>query len=284
MSATLDLPPTARITGINVYPVKSCRGIALDRARIAATGFEHDREWLIVRPDGRFITQREEPRLALIETALLETATGAYMLRLRTPLGAELSVDPATQGNEVEVTCWKDRCAAFDAGEAAAEFLTQYLGAPLRLVRFDSRRKRPSNAEWTQGVEALNQFSDGYAWLLLSEASLADLNSRLPRALPMNRFRPNIVVSSLPPYGEDRVHELVANGVRLRGVKPCTRCIIPTTDQASGKRDGDEPLRTLRQYRFNKDLKGVMFGQNMILIDGLGAQLRVGQELQVTAM
>jgi uncharacterized protein YcbX len=284
MSATLDLPPTARITGINVYPVKSCRGIALDRARIAATGFEHDREWLIVRPDGRFITQREEPRLALIETALLETATGAYMLRLRTPLGAELSVDPATQGNEVEVTCWKDRCAAFDAGEAAAEFLTQYLGAPLRLVRFDSRRKRPSNAEWTQGVEALNQFSDGYAWLLLSEASLADLNSRLPRALPMNRFRPNIVVSSLPPYGEDRVHELVANGVRLRGVKPCTRCIVPTTDQASGKRDGDEPLRTLRQYRFNKDLKGVMFGQNMILIDGLGAQLRVGQELQVTAM
>jgi uncharacterized protein len=272
---------TARITAINVYPVKSCRGIALERARIAATGFEHDREWLIVRPDGRFLTQREDPRLALIETALVETTAGTT-LQLRAPTGATISVDPALPGKEVEVTCWKDRCAAFDAGEAAAEFLTQYLGAPLRLVRFDARRKRPSNADWTQGREALNQFSDGFAWLVISEASLADLNSRLSTPLPMNRFRPNIVVNGLPPYGEDDVHELAGDGVRLRGVKPCTRCIVTTTDQATGTRAGDEPLRTLRQFRFNRDLKGVMFGQNLILIDGVGAQLRVGQELAVT--
>jgi uncharacterized protein YcbX len=271
-----------RITALNVYPVKGCRGIALDSARVAATGFEHDREWLIVRPDGRFTTQREEPRLALIETALIDSDLAGEALRLRVPGGAELRVPCDAQGKEVEVTCWKDHCAAFDAGDEAADFLTRYLGAPYRLVRFDARRKRPSNAQWTPGVEALNQFSDGFPWLLISEASLEDLNSRLTRKLPMNRFRPNIVVSGLPPFGEDQIHELLADGVRLRRAKPCARCIVTTTDQATGARDGDEPLRTLAQFRFDRNLKGVLFGQNLILIDGIGTRLRVGQELQAS--
>jgi uncharacterized protein YcbX len=268
-----------RITALNVYPVKGCRGIALDSARVAATGFEHDREWLIVRPDGRFMTQREDPRLALIEPTLADEA-----LQLRVPGGVELRVPFDAQGKEVEVTCWKDRCAAFDAGDEAAAFLTRYLGAPYRLVRFDARRKRLSNAQWTPGVEALNQFTDGFPWLLISEASLEDLNSRLSRQLPMNRFRPNIVVNGLPPFGEDRVHELAADGVRLRRAKPCARCIVTTTDQATGMRDGDEPLRALAQFRFDRQLKGVLFGQNLILIEGVGAQLRVGQELQATGV
>lgn len=271
-----------RITALNIYPVKGCRGIAVDSARVAATGFEHDREWLITRPDGRFMTQREEPRLALIETALVQTADGES-LRLRVPGGAELTVPSTAQGREIEVTCWKDRCAAFDAGEEAAQFLTRYLGAPLRLVRFDARRKRPSNPQWTPGAEALNQFSDGFPWLLVSEASLEDLNTRLTRKLPMNRFRPNIVVSGLAPFGEDRLHELTGGGVRLRRAKPCMRCIVTTTDQTTGTRDGDEPLRALAKFRFDRELKGVGFGQNMILIEGLGAQLRVGQELEGSA-
>jgi uncharacterized protein len=269
-----------RITALNVYPIKGCRGIAVESARVAATGFEHDREWLITRPDGRFMTQREEPRLALIETALTDgQLPGEETLRLRIPDGAELTVSSAASGREVEVTVWKDRCAAFDAGDRAAEFLTAYLGSPVRLVRFDARRKRPSNPDWTPGVEALNQFSDGFPWLLASEASLEDLNSRLQRQLPMNRFRPNIVVSGLPPFGEDRLHDITAGPVRLRRAKPCTRCIVTTTDQATGKRDGTEPLQTLRQFRLDRELKGVVFGQNMILIEGVGAQLRVGQEL-----
>jgi hypothetical protein len=268
-----------RITAINVYPVKGCRGIGLESARIAATGFEHDREWLIVRPDGRFMTQREEPRLALIETALIDTKSPAQALRLRVPGGTELSVPVTAQGREVEVTCWRDSCAAFDVGPEAAEFLTRYLGAPYRLVRFDARRKRPSNPQWTPGVDALNQFSDGYPWLLVSEASLEELNSRLERKLPMNRFRPNIVVSGLPPFGEDRLYELTTGNVRLRRAKGCTRCIVTTTEQSTGTRDGDEPLRALAKFRFDRELKGVVFGQNMILIEGLGAQLRIGDEL-----
>ncbi len=224
------------------------------------------------------MTQREEPRLALIETAVADET-----LRLRVPGGAELSVPANLQGREVEVVCWKDTCAAFDAGEEAAEFLTRYLGKPMRLVRFDARRKRPANPQWTPGIEALNQFSDGFPWLLVSEASLEDLNGRLSRKLPMNRFRPNIVVSGLPAWGEDRLHDLTGGGVRLRRAKPCARCIVTTTDQATGTRDGDEPLRTLAQFRFDRELKGVIFGQNMILIDGLGAVLRVGQELALAS-
>jgi uncharacterized protein YcbX len=252
----------------------------VESARVATTGFEHDREWLITRPDGRFITQREEPRLALIETALIDKQAPAdLVLRLRVPGGAELQVSATTAGREVEVTVWKDLCAAFDAGEEAAQFLTAYLGSPVRLVRFDARRKRASNPQWTPGIEALNQFSDGFPWLLASESSLEELNSRLQRKLPMNRFRPNIVVSGLPPFGEDQLHDLTAGAVRLRRAKPCTRCVVTTTDQATGVRDGNEPLQALAKFRFDRDLKGVVFGQNLILIEGLGAQLRVGQEL-----
>jgi uncharacterized protein YcbX len=265
-----------RIAALNVYPVKSCRGIPHERALVTETGFEHDREWLIVRQDGRFITQREDPRLALIETAL----TGES-LRLRVSAGRELTVPLDMRGAEVEVTCWRDLCAAFDAGEEAAAFLTEYLEKPVRLVRFDARRKRVSNREWTREVDGFSQFSDGYAWLAISQSSLDDLNSRLPQPLPMNRFRPNIVLAGLPPFGEDGVHEFVGDGVRLRAVKPCSRCIVTTTNQETGRREGDEPLRTLRQFRFDRELKGVTFGQNLILIEGAGRMLRVGQELAV---
>jgi uncharacterized protein len=264
-----------QITAINVYPVKSCRGVALQRARITATGFEHDREWLIVRPTGQFITQREEPRMALIHTALT-----ADSLQLSKPEGETLSVPIDLTGPPVEVTCWGDRCAAFDAGDEAAAWLSDFLGKPLRLVRFDSRRKRPSSPQWTGEIEALNQFSDAFPWMVLSLASLADLNSRLPQPLPMNRFRPNIVLDGLPPYGEDRVHEIVADAVTLRAVKLCTRCAITTTDQQTAERS-DEPLRTLRQYRFDRSLKGVTFGQNLILTAGLGHELHVGQQAEV---
>ncbi|MGH8186374.1 MAG: MOSC domain-containing protein, partial [Steroidobacteraceae bacterium] len=200
-------------------------------------------------------------------------------LRLRVSSGRELTVPIGMRGKEVEVTCWRDQCAAFDAGDDAAALLSDHLESPVRLVRFDVRRKRASNRDWTKEIEALTQFADAFAWLAISQVSLDDLNARLPEPLPMNRFRPNIVIEGLPAFGEDRVHELVGDGVRLRAVKACTRCIVTTTNQATGRRDGDEPLRTLRQFRFDRELKGVTFGQNLILIEGAGRELRVGQEL-----
>ena len=266
-----------QITALNIYPVKSCRGIALTQARITATGFAHDREWLVVKPEGRFLTQRERPRLALIETAL-----AGNQLVLHKPRGVDLSLPLDLTGPEAEVTIWNDRCAAFDAGDEAAAWVSEHLGHPARLVRFDQRRKRPSNTEWTQGREALNQFSDAYPWLLISQASLDDLNSRLEQPLPMNRFRPNIVVDGLPPFGEDEVVDFTAGDVTLRVTKPCDRCAITTTDQLTGERTSDEPLRTLKEFRFNRALRGVTFGQNLTLMSGLGSELKVGQTFEVT--
>lgn len=265
------------ITALNIYPVKSCKGVALKEARIGTMGLEHDREWLIVRPDGRFITQREEPRLALIEPSL-----DATQLRLDAPGMESLVVPARLQSNPVEVTCWRDRCSAFDAGVEAERWLERYLGSPHRLVRFDPAHRRAASWEWTQGVEALNQFSDGFPFLVISQASLDDLNSRLNSPLPMNRFRPNIVIDGVPPYGEDEIHELVSPDITLRIVKPCTRCAITTTNQTRGEREGDEPLRTLRSYRFSRELKGVLFGQNVILIKGLGRELRVGDSMDAS--
>jgi uncharacterized protein YcbX len=262
------------IAALNIYPIKGCRGIVLDRARVLATGFEHDREWMIVTAEGRFLTQREEPRLALIQTTLSRSA-----LTLTVPEGAAMKIPLEMTGERVEVTVWRDRCTALDAGPRAAELLSDFLGRPVRLVRFDPEGRRVSAPEWTQGVEGITQFADGFAWLIASEASLTDLNSRLPAPLPMNRFRPNIVLGGVAAFDEDRVHEFVADGVRLRAVKPCARCVVTTTDQSTGTRDGDEPLRTLRQFRFDRQLKGVTFGQNLILIAGAGRDLSVGQNI-----
>ena len=267
-----------QITGLNIYPVKSCRGIALTHARITETGFAHDREWMVVTPENRFLTQRERPLLAQIETAIADDR-----LVLRKPQGAELSLPLEMTGPEVEVTIWRGKAAAFDAGEQAASWLTEHLGKPARLVRFDKRRKRASDSKWAGDVEALNQFSDAFPFLLISQASLDELNRRLEQPLPMNRFRPNIVVDGLPPFGEDSVDEFVAGEVRLKVAKPCDRCVVTTTDQITGERTSEEPLKALKEFRFDRNLRGVMFGQNLIRTGGLGQELKVGQQMEVTA-
>lgn len=265
------------ISALNIYPVKSCAGVAVSRCQLTPTGFAHDREWMVVRADGRFVTQRERPQLALISPAL-----DAHALTLHAPGMDPLSVPFAPRGAKVEVQCWNDLCAAFDVGDAAAQWLSAHLGTAHRLVRFDPSHRRPSDSAWTDGVEAFNQFTDGFPWLIISESSLADLNTRLPAPLPMNRFRPNIVIAGVAPYDEDRLLELTAGPVRWRLVKACTRCAITTTDQATGVRDGDEPLRTLRGYRFDRRLQGIAFGQNAIAITGIRSDITVGAELRAT--
>jgi uncharacterized protein YcbX len=265
------------IQALNIYPVKSCRGIALQSSLVTPTGFQFDRQWMIVGENYRFVTQREEPRLALIETQL-----NADELTLRTAgMKTELNVPLESDGARVQATCWRDICAAIDMGDAAAAWLTEFLGKPRRLVRFDPTHQRLSSAEWTGEVESTSQFADAFAWLLISQSSLDELNGRLPNALPMNRFRPNIVLDGAEPFAEDRIHELSTQKVRWRLVKPCIRCAITTTDQATAERTSDEPLRTLKTYRFNRELKGVMFGQNAILLHGNAETVRVGERLEV---
>jgi uncharacterized protein YcbX len=267
----------ARIAALNVYPVKSCRGIASASLELARTGFLHDRHWLIVRPNGRFITQRELPRLALIETALLGDA-----VRLSAPGMPAIDVVKRPGSPSMDVVIWRDACRGIDQGEGVSAWLTEFLGEQLRLVAFDETRERPSNREWTGETHAVTEFSDGFALMTISENSLADLNGRLKRALPMDRFRPNIVLAGIDAYDEDRIHELWLDGLRLRAVKPCIRCSITTTNQLTAEVEGDEPLRTLKAYRWSKPLLGVAFGQNLIVVDGAGRALRVGDELEIS--
>jgi uncharacterized protein YcbX len=266
------------VVSLHVYPVKSCRGIERSQAVVTDAGLEHDREWMVVTEDGRFLTQREEPRLALIETDVDDA-------RLRLSAAGHDAVEvPLERGGEPrEVVVWRHHCVAHDQGEESARWLSGFLGRPLRLVRFDPQHRRLSDREFTGATPGYSRFADAYAFLVLSLASLADLNARLPAPLPMNRFRPNVVIDGVEAYGEDAIRELHAGPLTLRLVKACTRCTIPTTDQATAERHPAEPLRTLRRYRWDERLRGVTFGQNAIVVEGAGARLRVGEELTATA-
>ena len=260
-----------RIKSLFCHPLKSARGLSLPAARLVATGLEHDREWLIVDARGRFQTQRELPQLA----TLTVTADGEHW-RLDAPGQPALTLSRQFAGEPCRVQVWNDECRAIDAGDPAGAWLAAWLGDSYRLVRFDPAERRLSNRDWTGEVEAANLFSDGFPLLVLSQGSLDDLAARAGRHFPVERFRPNLLLEGLAPFQEDRIAELHVGAVRLRLVKPCTRCVITSTDQQRGERDGDEPLRTLRTFRYDARLKGVTLAQNAVIIAGIGATLRVG--------
>jgi uncharacterized protein len=266
----------AHIAALHYYPVKSARGIELQRAQLTIAGLQDDRRWMLVNEAGRFLTQRELPRLALLEPHLSPSA-----LLLTAPQQPPISLPLSRQGERRTVTVWRDHCQAFDEGDEVATWLQAFLDRNCRLVRFDPAHRRLSAREWTGEFEAEVRFPDGFPILALNTASLADLNDRLAVRLPMNRFRPNIVLAGLQPYDEDRIDELRGEGIRLKLVKACTRCQITVTNQDRGEVEGDEPLRTLTGYRYDPGLHGVCFGQNAIVIEGAGATLSRGQALEI---
>jgi uncharacterized protein YcbX len=267
---------TPVIGALYIYPVKSAAGIECARAELGPHGLLHDREWMLVDPAGRFLTQREEARLALLGTAIT-----ADSLRLTLPSGEVLSLPLAHEGGQVQVQVWNSRCRAFDAGREAADLISGWLGRPLRLVRFDHSLPRFSNKEWTAGRDVSTLFSDGYPLLVLSRASIADLAARVGHDLPVERFRPNVLLDGVAAYGEDAASGLRTGAVTLQLTKACTRCVITTIDQHSGERTGDEPLRTLKSYRFDKALRGVAFGRNAYAIDGVGNTLTRGAPVSI---
>ncbi len=267
---------TARLAALFVYPVKSAAGIRCERALLGERGLLHDREWMIVDPQGRFLTQREEPRLALLKTALSDGR-----LRLSNPQGEGPSLAVDHQGALREVVVWRAQCAAFDAGDEAAGFLSEWLGRPLRLVRFDARRPRLSNPDWTGGRDVQTLFTDGYPLLVLSQASIDDVSRRAGKSFEAERFRPNIVLDGVAPFAEDAAGGFTAGAARFTLTKACTRCVITTVDPARGERDGDEPLRTLKSYRFDAAMRGIVFGRNAFATEGAGTTLVRGMDAQL---
>jgi uncharacterized protein YcbX len=263
------------LAGLYVYPIKSCRGTAVERAVLTRAGLGHDREWMVVTPEGRFVTQRELPRLALVEPRLRDG-----QIELTAPGRERLALSLADRSGEPrDVVVWRDTCRAIDAGSLAAQWFSDFLGRAVRLVRFDPSHARATDPKWSGGVDGEARFADGFPLLILSRASFDDLNARLPQPLPLDRFRTSLLLDGCAPYGEDRIDALTAGEVRLRVTKPCVRCVITTTDQAAGERDGEEPLRTLRTYRWDAKLHGVTFAQNAVVERGEGATLAVGMEM-----
>jgi uncharacterized protein len=272
---------SAAVARLFVYPVKSCAGVELQEAVLTETGLDLDRAWMVVDAQGVFVSQRELPRMALIRPQL---KLSEVVLRAPGMLALHLSID--TVEEPVKVRVWDDEVPAYDMGAVAAQWFTDFLGRPLRLVRFDPEHRRLSDAKWTGGVEAQNQFSDGFPLLLASTASLDLLNAKLAAAghapVGIERFRPNIVLSGLQEaHDEDRLGlvRIAAEGgeVQLKPVKPCVRCPIPDIDPATAQ---SEPAvtDTLQGYRRNPVLDGrVTFAMNAVVLAGVDSTLRVGQ-------
>jgi uncharacterized protein YcbX len=260
-----------QVSGLFIYPIKSCGGTGVERATLDAKGFVDDRRFMIVDDAGCFLTQRELPRLALIAPR-----TDADTLSLTAPGMTPVSISIVRGPGNQTVTVWDDTCSAIDQGDAASAWLSAFLDTRCRLVRLADDTVRRIDPTYATSPEDEVSFADAYPLLLIGEASLADLNGRLDTPLPMNRFRPNVVVSGSAPYAEDTWRSIEIGDVRAQVVKPCVRCVTTTVDQATGDR-GKEPLRTLATYR--KGPRGVMFGQNVI--HTTAGTINVGDDLRV---
>jgi uncharacterized protein YcbX len=278
----------ARIAELTVYPVKSCAGVTLDAARLGDTGLALDRAWMVVDAQSAFLTQRQWPRMALVRPQI-----GPAGLTLNAPdmPPLHLPLEPAEK-KPLCAQVWQHTVNAWDAGDAAAQWFSDFLHQPdLRLARFNPAVQRLSDLGWTQGIKATNQFADGYPLLVLSQAAVTELNRRLRAASPAGppvtsaRLRPNLVLSGLQAHDEDRLAEIrivtQAGGlVRLKPVKPCTRCPIPDIDPDTALPD-PRVLTTLATYRADPRMNGALtFGMNAIILEGIGQTLRVGDVVQ----
>jgi len=261
---------------LNIYPLKSGRRIPKSSVRMAATGFEWDRYWMVVNSEGTFLSQRTHPKLAWIQPELSGIA-----LTLHAPDREPLVLPLETRGDSVNVRVWKDPCLGFDQGEVASAWVSDILGEPVRVVRAPENSKRMASPEFAGPTPAPVSFTDGFPLLVCNRASLDDLNTRMPEPVPMERFRPSIVLHGLPAFAEDRISSIKIGDVTLRLVKPCTRCVITSTDQQTGERSTN-PLPVLRAFRFDRALMGVTFGENAIPTEGVGAVIHTGAECAVT--
>ena len=269
------------VESVHVHPVKSCAGTTPTEALLVETGFDLDRTWMVVDTAGEFVTQRELPRMALIQPTL---KTEEMILRAPGMLALHIALDRVEERCQVRV--WRDTLAAWDMGPLCAQWFTDFLGRPLRLARFDPEARRLASREWTGAIEAETAFQDGYPLLVVTSAAVVEVNRRLALtgvgAVTMKRFRPNIVLGGLDANGEDHVDEIVfetGDGpVRLKLVKPCARCPIPDVDPVTAE-TGHAVGDVLAEYRADPRLDGaITFGMNAVIVEGFDRVLRPGMQ------
>jgi uncharacterized protein YcbX len=253
------------LSGLHIYPVKSTAGISLDTAALTPQGLQGDRRYMVVSANGQFMTQRRFPRMALVQVAI-ENVGSREQLMLTAPGMSTLQVQqPGAEDVSMTVEVWGDRTTALSCGTDADDWFSQFLGVPCQLVYMPETSQRPVD-HGKFGSEKIVSFADAYPYLLLSEASLAGLNQKLvdrqAGAVPMNRFRPNLVVSGdIAPHAEDEWKRIRIGESVFDVAKPCARCSIPNVDQSLGDRT-KEPTATLSTYR-SWD-RAIWFGQNLI--------------------
>ena len=262
------------ISQLYIYPVKSLGGIAVKDAMVTERGLQNDRRFMLVDENNQFLTQREHQMMALLRTGIEHNELIVYQKhnpaeKLRLPLVPE----PTSLTSMVNV--WDDWCEGQYISEEADKWFSKKLNFSCRLVYMPESSRRKVDSVYARNHD-ITSFSDGYPVLLISQSSLDDLNSRMEEALPMNRFRPNIVITGTHPFEEDTMEQFSINEIDFYGVKLCARCVVTTTNQDTGD-TGKEPLKTLAQFR-RIDNK-VLFGQN-VLCDGEGA-IRVGDEIKI---
>ncbi len=267
------MPAMPFVSSLHLYPIKSCRPVEVKSFSLDPLGPLGDRRWMIVANDkfGAFLSQRTHPRLALINVKIVSEGTIEISLPNCSPFQATIQGDSPIHRT---ATVWSNQVVARDAGDAASEWLSRFLEKDVRLVGIDSNYKR-----FIRGSDIdQTSFTDGYPLLVLSRASLRDLNDRLDYPIEISRFRPNIVVDGCAPYDEDRWSKIKIGDCLLRASGPCTRCVVTTLDPLTGQRQGSEPLHTLNQYR--KMEQGVIFGQNFTNLSKSG-QIEHGMEVQI---
>lgn len=268
---------TITIAALNIYPIKSCGGYSVDQTLALTSGLDGDRLFMVVdAATGLFVTQRQWPQMARITTR--------YRLdhvQVRAPgmLRLDLPIDVA--GPPITVTVWRDTLQAFDMGPVAAQWFSDFLQRDLRLVRFDPDQVRLSAGDWPGGSQVAHQFADGFPLLVLSRASMNDINQRLTalgeEQLSINRFRANIVLDGLDAFEEDYLDTLQFGDVLVQLTRPCPRCEVPNTDQTTAVR-GDQPMRMLASYRAKPAQQGaICVGMNAYFSAGLEQTLAVGQ-------
>jgi uncharacterized protein YcbX len=262
------------ISDLFVYPVKSCAGVRMKEVAIVPTGFAFDRNWMVVDGDGSFVTQREYPTLALVKPALNGGIT------LTAPEMEPLHVSADSVGEAVTIILFGEKCGAMATTPEADVWFSKYLGGKFRLVKCDPAILRKGGVQYPQRDDAPTSFVDNYGVLVISQASHASLNEKLPQAVPMNRFRPNIIVAGIGEHEEDYFTNARSGNVALRFVNPCYRCSLTSIDQQSAT-PGLDVLPTLSTYRYDEAVKGVKFGAYAAISGGVGSQLRVDSDLDV---
>jgi uncharacterized protein YcbX len=259
-----------QVAALHIFPVKSMAGFSPPSARVRPWGFEGDRRWMVVAPDGTFMTQREHPAMAL-----LAPKTSGRVLRLEA--AGHGAIEAAATGPHSLVRVWNDVVPAATCPACVDAFITEVLGTPCRLVYLDDPSSRKVDARWRQADESVS-FADGFPVLLTSFGSLDDLNARLPAPIRINRFRGNIEIAGAPAWAEDTWTLIRIGEVTFRVAKPCERCIVTTIEQETATRpDKAEPLRTLATFRRAAD--GVIFGQNLVPVTE--GEIGVGDRVEI---